>query len=97
MATNLLRSLANRARVIIRSSYIGGSAVHNAVKNSKQSHESSGPKPVRAKSRVKGVQRAARSVTSGTRAQRAKQLKAIRANPAKKQTLRTRAKFYTYP
>jgi type IV secretory pathway TrbL component len=100
MATNLIKQLYGRARNIGRRLY----AIHTvrqrtiqAATNHQQQQQQAAVKQRKQviRSKVKGVQRTTRSVTTGNRKQRANQLRQLRANPATKQQLRRRAQFYT--
>lgn len=102
MATNLLRSLGNRARTIYRATFIGASAakqIHDNRKHKKAAaaQQASAARSRQVKQRVAGVNRVTRSVTYGNRKQRAKQLRSMRNNPAQRATLKRRVKFYTLP
>lgn len=107
MATNLVRKLYGTARHAAIRAYTGYRALTSAVAQyqgqgdarvaeaAKQRKTAAAQRQKQVKSRVKAVKKVTRTVTTGSRSERAAQLKSIRKDPRKRQTLRTRVKFYT--
>jgi hypothetical protein len=103
MATNLVRKLYGTARHAAIRAYTGYRALSDAVAQyqgqgearAKERKVASAQRQKQVKSRVRAVKKVSRTVTTGSRIERANQLRSIRKDPRKRQTLRTRVKFYT--